>query len=436
MKKLMASVAESLSIPFQGCKLLVRHWPALVVVLCTAFAVRAAVLWVAVAVSDSSPLIATLLVPLAPLAVMTGIIIALWVMQPSLPFLSTAVKAPRAGYLSTTRLLTIGGLLIPFLTVYASNGLLKDDLRTFVYDATLDESINTFTTTDFSRVFINDTTAALILILVVLFLRKLIGFFALGERHFGIASFSAYLEALWMVSLSAMLTANINGIKEWLTSRAVIAPAYHNFLVAKETLIENTGIVGKLYVGAGAILAKLDDTIVVPLAWLTLGAVLFGTTLLPKKKATPESHTGKHVKTPRSRWASFSKHRAVVATRSQAQSLLDTAAQPIWGPIKLSWDGLKKLAIAGVVPMIVFCLIFILCSITELATVYLGRAIMGPQDYLVAATVSPYIFVAGRIGYFLVALPLLAAALDRYLRHSYAEDAAEAAVEEIVSVSD
>ncbi|MEJ5928141.1 hypothetical protein WG915_05855 [Corynebacterium sp. H128] len=431
MKKLLASGVESLVIPVRALTLLLRHFPALFVVLCLAFAVRAATLWLAVVVSDHSPLLAHLILPLAPLAVMAGLIVALWIMQPSLPFLSTAVKSPGASKLTKTRLLTIGGLLVPFLTVYASNGLLKEDTRAFVYDATLDEAVNTFSTTDYGRMLIDDTVSVLALIILVLLARKLIGFFALGERNFGFATLSAYLEALWMVSLSATLAIKFMEIKQWLYTREVIAPAYHNALELKALLIAKAGLLGKLYLGAGMVIAKLDDVIVVPLAWLTLGAVLFGTTLVPTattNQATAAT-SSKHVKKS-PRWSSLS-----TATRTQAQSLLDTAAQPIWGPIKLSWEGLKKLAVAGLVPMIVFCLIFMLCSVAELGIVFAGRALIGPREMLVYATLQSYVLVVARVGYFMVALPLLAAALDRYLQHSYAEDASAAAEEEITATT-
>ncbi|WP_144413454.1 hypothetical protein [Corynebacterium epidermidicanis] len=427
MNNLLKAGMESLSIPRDALRLALRHAPALISVLCVALGLRSAVLWLAVVVSDHSPFAATLLVPFAPLAVMCGLIIALWIMQPSLPFLSNAIKTP-GSYLNTTRLLTIGGLLIPFLTVYSSNGLLKEDVRSFIYDATLDESVNNFLFTDFSRVIIDDTRLTLILIITVLLIRKAIGYFGLGERGFGFASLSAYLETLWMVTLSAMLTTNVDKFQEWLMTRAVVAPAYHNFLEAKAIVIENAGLLGKAYVAAGTIAGKLDDVIVVPLAWLTLGAVLFGTTLAPKATSSasdsPTKGSPRHAKRSR---------RAMRVTTAQARELLDTAAQPIAGPIKLAWQGVQKLAVAGIVPMIVFCLIFILCSLAELGTVYAARAIIGPQPLLKSAALWPYVSNVARLAYFFVALPLLAAAVDRYLRHSYADDAAQTAEDKLVN---
>ncbi|MDU0478414.1 hypothetical protein QVA66_04070 [Staphylococcus chromogenes] len=126
METLMSLARESFAIPAHACRLLVRHWPALIAVLAFALSTRAGVLWLALLISDRSALLAQLVLPLAPIAMMTGIVISLWLMQPSLPFLANATHAKTKCFLSTTRLLTIGGLLIPFLTVYATHDLLAE----------------------------------------------------------------------------------------------------------------------------------------------------------------------------------------------------------------------------------------------------------------------------------------------------------------------
>ncbi|MDU0478413.1 hypothetical protein QVA66_04065 [Staphylococcus chromogenes] len=53
---------------------------------------------------------------------------------------------------------------------------------------------------------IDDTLAVFILIGTVLLIRKITDVFALGERHFGFATLSAYLEALWMFPFAGFAT--------------------------------------------------------------------------------------------------------------------------------------------------------------------------------------------------------------------------------------
>ena len=167
------------AVPVDALRLLARHWAALLTVIALGLGVRALVIWAAVLVSGVSSLAAVFLIPLAPIAVMTSLIAALWILRPSLPYISRAVEDPARGSTSA-RLLTIGGLLIPFLTVYSSNGLLREDTRAYVHDATLAETSRNLFTADFGRSNYEITWVLVSLIVVALVLRKSIGVFALG----------------------------------------------------------------------------------------------------------------------------------------------------------------------------------------------------------------------------------------------------------------
>ena len=99
---------------------------------------RNGVLWASVELSDSHHTLAGLLLPLAPMATLTAIILMLRHVAMSLPWASfgDGVEDQRA---SARYLGLLASTLIPFLTVYAAQGYLKEDLRAFVNAAIYDE---------------------------------------------------------------------------------------------------------------------------------------------------------------------------------------------------------------------------------------------------------------------------------------------------------
>lgn len=128
-------------IPARAVSLLFRHLPQLVTVIFVGLAGRQAVIWLAVWLSTFSSLAVSLVMALAPLMVMLSIIFSLWLLRPSLPFLSATFPDRKDGS-SRVRLLSAGGMLISFLTVYSTHGLLKEDLAAFRRATTYDEYFN------------------------------------------------------------------------------------------------------------------------------------------------------------------------------------------------------------------------------------------------------------------------------------------------------
>ncbi len=419
VNRLVANLQEALLIPLAASRLAARHLPTLVTIVCLGLAARQGIIWLAVWSSTSNALVPTLLMPLAPLAVMVSLIVSLWLLFPSLSFLSATFSNPRQSESRSVRLLSIGGLLIPFLTVYVTHGLLKEDLAQYRYSATTDEALNQGFNADFSRAFIDNTGILIGLVVVTVILRKLIGYFALGEKNVGLASLSAYLEVLWMGTVSVLLTNSLTRAEEWLTSRAVIAPAYREFLSLKSEATQRGSILVTAWDWAVENLPKLSELVAVPIAWLTLGAVVYGTTLVGSAASAGSGTSGAADAAPtRSRrW------------RREAQSAAENALSPVLGPLRTVWGGIVTLSRAGLLPMLLFCVVFIFASLVELTVVWAARAIVGPQDSLAAAALSPYILIVARLVYFITAMCLLAAALNFFLERTYQSvvDDAEAA---------
>lgn len=442
VKVILESARDALSVPLDAAKLLWRYLPQLITVICLSLAVRAAVLWLAVVISEYSPLAATLIFPFAPLSVMTGVIVCFWIMQPSMEFFGGETRFSK---LDKTTLLTVGGLLIPFLTVYSSHGLLRDDARTFVYDSVTIEVATSFLDYDFGRSFINSGWLFAGFLISIVVLRKLIGALQLGERAFGVATAAAYLEVLWMATASLSITSNFEKVRVWILSRQGIGPVWDSIVTAKDWIVAHTWVIGAVIGWLWNNAAQIGNFIVVPFAWLTLGAVVYNTSLTREKDSSEPDTSGEEDAVPplqtvadapiegpaergklsphaeQKMWADYGRRYSEAAFRT-TRDMLDNAAQPLVGPFRNAWRNFKTLAVAGAVPMLTFCLVFVLASGAELGVIYALRAIIKPLALgTITIGLEPYVLVLARAVYFLVALPLVVAALDRFLNAEYAE---------------
>lgn len=73
--------------------------------------------------------------------------------------------------------------------------------------------------------------------------------------------------------------------------------------------------------------------------------------------------------------------------------------------------------------MLTFCFVFVLASAAELGVIYALRAIIKPMALgIITIGLEPYVLVLARAVYFIVALPLVVAALDRFLNAEYATE--------------
>lgn len=104
---------ESVIIPARAVRSMFQHLPQLGTVICLGLAGRQAVIWLAFWISGFNTLAANLIMPLAPLSVMMSLIIALWLLRPSLPFLA-ATFPDRKKTSTRTRVVSAGSMLICF----------------------------------------------------------------------------------------------------------------------------------------------------------------------------------------------------------------------------------------------------------------------------------------------------------------------------------
>ena len=189
-------------------------------------------------------------------------------------------------------------------------------------------------------------------ILSILVLRKLIGALKLGERAFGMATAAAYLEVLWMATATLSISSNFSQVRSWILSRQGIGPAWDAIVAAKDWVVAHTWIIGDLIGWLWSNAAQIGNFIVVPFAWLTLGAVVYNTSLTKDddstsasdEEAVPPEQTvaDAPIEGPAEKgklsphdeqkmWAEYGRRYSEAAFRT-TKDMLDNAAQPLVGP--------------------------------------------------------------------------------------------------------
>lgn len=400
----------------EAARLVVRHWPVLLVTFLVGHAVRNAVLWAAVLLSPHSHLLGALLVPLAPMSALVAMILMLRAVAGSLTNITlSSGRAPTSGAggsatrgaagvrgLVDDRLALLAGTIIPFLAVYAAQGYLAQDRQVWLTDANLDQLQNVANPWSGVRADVQVTTIAdermlWVLIGVAFAARWLLGRLRLTDRSTRWGLFAAWLEVTWVTLFAAKATHWLDLVWEWVTSRALVVwvqDLWHTVAGWFGPLTRPVEAVVSWLAGA---VGGLDTTIIVPLAWLTVGAVVVGHTLVDR---TPDPVTGRADE--RLRWLPYAVRRPLVRfLRSVTARFADLLG------------GLRLLRSAGLAPMLVFCVVFLAAA--QLSwVVWAGvRWVTGPLAPELSFALMPVLEVLPRATYTVVAVCLIAAALDR-----------------------
>lgn len=383
-----------------GLGLLLRHWPALLGWFLLGAAGRRGFMWLAVATADVNRTAGILILPLAPICTLLSLVMMLR---------STATSLPAfAGFASRTgsrqerlrgHLVVATEVLVPFLAVYAAHGMLKQDLRTYLYSNTADEWMNDGFAANFARVDIGPGWMVAALIIIALALRKAIAGFELGRRHIGWTAVNGYVETLWMLVLGSVLTARLSAIQEWVTTRAVVVGLVETY----HQVVEWAGTIGALVNGVieqvSTVLGNMSTLVVLPVAWLAVGAAVYGTQLREGELSAPEIRT-----------------RQIQRIPSPVRRVVAQSVEPVTTPLKQTASAIGRVAAAGIVPMVLFCLVFVAAGQLQVAMAWLERWLVGPQDGLRRVGTLPFLELGQQAVYFVVSMALLAAAVNRVVQ--------------------
>ncbi|NDL59459.1 hypothetical protein [Phytoactinopolyspora mesophila] len=398
------AVSDLFAVFTRAGRLLIRHWPVVLAILFAGEAARYAAIWAAVELSDLSGTLGVLVLAFAPLAAASALIGALYSIRHSLPSLSAATSGARgtAGIAALT-----GSVLVPFLAIYASYGFLDEDVFRFVNTAVADELFDVDVllgtgTIDPNRTALATGRVAVLLVLIALTLRFALE--ALGRRRHvrGLVWMAAYVEALWLITLARMLSAHagtvVGQIKE-LPAVQVIADLWHPLLAAAGPLADVFRQIAEV---VPPLLGSADTLIVVPLAWLALGAIVYESFL-----DEPQRRGAAHRAPPRRHLAS----RMPPPIRAVGRELNSGLSQR-FGEIS---TGLRRLAMAGLPPVLLFAIVFIAAQRLEQVLNLAWRQILGPMPLDTALAFAPHTSMVSHAVGTVVVVCLLGAAIDRFL---------------------
>lgn len=443
LREIGRTLAGALAIVWQAVRLLLAHWPVLVVVLLLGAAARELALWGSFELSKVSPVAATITVALAPLASVIALIVALRVLMPSLG----SVAGDEARMPLPRQLVVVGSALVPFLAVYAAQGYLRKDSRRFVNEVTVDE----FNSTDFfagetmdERTWAGASWVVTVAIIVIaLVLRWGLDRWGLAQRHWGFGFLAGWLEALWLLTIAKAFSSEWGRVWEWILDRRGV----HWLVEGYETVVRVLGPVGAAVDGVVGwllgIAGRLDTLVVVPLAWLTVGAIVYGREL-GKPAAAPDLGDVRErvvgsIEDERVRRRLERLRRRAELARQRAEAvrartsivpawLREWLAQPVTsvtGRFSSLGKGLLTLVRAGLIPMVTLCLVLLAGRRVGSLVADLARAVIGPLDPAWGVAISPMIDVVLMASNTLIMVVLIAAAVDRFLARPAQEIRAE-----------
>ncbi|MFW5473523.1 hypothetical protein ACOCJ5_09445 [Knoellia sp. CPCC 206450] len=379
------------------------YWAPFVVIACLGLALRSGALWVAVEVSDHNAFVAQLILVLAPLGFLLAMIAMLWMTRGALP--NVAELSRREARQAPTekremRLVDVAvSVLVPFLAVYVSYGLLKEDLYRFTNEAAYDE-FNQFTLgeppdIDFAgRLAIYDWQVVLAIVVIAWVVRYALGRIESVTRFLWLAFAGALVEVYYTSQVAQKIADfredGIAWVQERRASRLVL-DQYDQVVTSLGPLANPVDTATTWLFG---LLGAVDAVVIVPLAWLTVGAVVLG-----HKLSAPEAPTAQ----PNPRW-----ERIPAPVRRVGGGLVADVRER-WSAF---WNGLRMMATAGLLPMLTFCLAFLLVIRIPWLVGQLLRLVIGPLQTDTWLAISPMEKAVGLAITMVLAAALLAAAID------------------------
>lgn len=369
-------------------RLLARHWPALFALSFAGLAARAFLTVAAVRVGRFESLAGLLVFVLVPITTLTALILMLRVLRYSLPWLRTVPDPAR----QRRSIDVIGSVLVPFLAVYASYGYLQADQNSYFYALWF---------SDPTRKLRSPSHLLVIAVVAAAFgLRAFLGWWSVSRRRPWFGVVRAYLEVIWIGIGASLVEAFQEQGWSWLSARRVV----HGGAQAVRDLGGVSDPVHRLLGWAGTLLGSGDTVIVVPIAWLAVGAVIYGRKIAdesdPRDAALARKVARQWIRLPR-------------FVRRILAYFRDGASER-FGPLV---QGVRVLFRAGLGSMLLFCLLFLVTQTASVWLFELERALIGPRDlfHFWMPLSQPLSVLNDGLSTVLLAC-LLGAAIDRVLR--------------------
>ena len=423
---LREAFADTAGVLVDALRLMWRHWPVLMVFAFAGVGARHAILEGAFHVSDFNGVLGIMMVVLAPIAFLASYILMLRAVRSSMPALNATAEhhVTAEGVRRRTAIDYLGIALVPFLIVYGAQDYLRQDLKSYAGRVLIDEIYGNMwiglvdpskatTQKDIDDRFPLTTSVLLIgIVVVAVIVRWLLGRWVGRMTWLGIPA--AYVEAVWIGVGAVLIGVHRNKIEDWITSRRVWRAT--GDLV--DSIVDRLGPLN--WLGKATVthieemVGSVDRVLIVPIAWLAIGAIVYGQRVGPPPRTAEdlfERATRRRVHLPKPlRWFG-----------SQLSGDLRKRFAPLTG-------GLRLVLRAGLRPMLLFCLAFLIAQTAGRWLWELLRLIIGPQQYFAvgmgAYQMAELTADALRA---IVLICLLAAAINRVVNVQRLDDATEVA---------
>jgi hypothetical protein len=332
-------------------RLVWRHWPVLLSLALAGSIARSVLIDVAVWASHWRDGLGGLLVfPLIPSAMLIAMVLMLRVVRGSLPYLGQRSRPE-------SMMAYLGAVLIPFLLYYAFAGYTDEDLSHFTHAVQVDIYLNTFTG-DFVKVL----TRGWIVVAIAagaFMLRLALTRTGLVRKVPGLVLLALYLEVLWIYTTYRLSSEYRPDGENWIAN----SKAWQGMVTWWHTQYDPSSPVGAAANAAKSVvdtfLAQADVVILAPVTGLIAGSVVLAA---------------------RTRRARVEPERDGTGSR-RAFRIGAEVGRPVSGRLALMSDGTKRTFQAGVLPTMVFCLVYVALGIIPSLLGEPERALIGPRDF-------------------------------------------------------
>ncbi|WP_157545580.1 hypothetical protein [Hamadaea tsunoensis] len=398
-----SAVADTLQVVSQAAVSFWRTWPVLLTISFLGVAAHGLILDAAVWASRFGQTLGVLVLAFVPLALLTAIVAMLRAIRPTLPYL-TSIDGYLARHSKPHMLEFLGSVAVPFLAVYTwtteGTMTMKEDVSRYAYEVLQSSDPATL----LHNLPLSPTISLGVLVGAAILIRFVLGRFSFFEGRVWASAIGAYVEVL---AVGAGLM-GLNGIRssgvDWLGAREI--STWWGDLRTRLT-VDTPSFVSwafdHLMAAYSSVQANANTVIIAPILWIALGAVVYGHQLA-EARLTDERYMVRAT-----RWVAASKSRLL---RTVVTVILSEMHRR-WGPLG---GGLRLLMRAGLRPMMLFCVMFVVIDYAGAGLWEVERLLIGPQDLgqvwmPVSYFLAPFNFAVQMV----LTICLIGAATDRLL---------------------
>ncbi len=375
-------------------RLVAAHWPMLLLLAMVAVVSREFLLQATVVLNRSSIVLSQLVLA------STAFVQVLTVVG----MLLTMRRRAAGERLVTSFLTGAAAVVLPFLVIYEHYGYLAEDVLAYRLDTVYDLADPT---TDVTTRYPQLTSAAVLGTILAAFVLRYV-FSALVRRtspdRQGRRSLlrltAGYCEVVWLVLAAQTLASIVGNLADWWHSRR-LGSALDAWWQSVTAPLPSLGAAVETLAGwGGALVGAAVAGVVVPLAWLAVGAIIYGAQTERMLTAADLRIPGRMIE------------RVGDARVTRALAVISDPERQFGGVVGAS----ALIARAGWTPVLVFCLAFLVADQLGTLLVEVARLAVGPREISTWIQLWTPLELLGTVLVRIATLALVASAVDALLR--------------------